>query len=93
MTNDNSLAPDPLVETVARGLAEAIRGRVDALKRADELASTIARVRALAESWRYKGEYGFGAWQEGHGPDLEGEIRHDLAVTLLAALDATEETP
>lgn len=44
------------------------------------------RVRMLAESWRYKGEFGWGAWQEGHGPDPEGQILDDAATKLLKAV-------
>jgi len=30
-------------------------------------------ISVLAESWRYKGEFGWGAWQEGEGPDETGQ--------------------
>ena len=41
---------------------------VAAERERDEALAALARVRALAEKWRYKGEFGWGAWQEGHGP-------------------------
>lgn len=36
------------------------------------LLAVVREVAALAEEWRYKGEFGWGAWQEGEGPDPEG---------------------
>jgi hypothetical protein len=47
-----------------------------------------ARVRALAEEWRYKGEFGWGPWQAGEGPDPEGQVLDQCASRLLALLDA-----
>lgn len=46
----------------------------------------LAAVRALAESWRYKGEFGWGPWQEGNGPDFEGQVLDDAACAILRAL-------
>jgi hypothetical protein len=43
-------------------------------------------VMALAEEWRYKGEFGWGAWQEGHGPDLEGTVLDSAAADIRAAI-------
>lgn len=34
---------------------------------------------ALADQWRYKGEFGWGPWQEGYGPNPEGSLLDDLA--------------
>ena len=53
----------------------------------DRLAAAAERVRALAEDWRYKGEFGWGAWQEGHGPDESGLALDDAACKILRALD------
>jgi hypothetical protein len=53
-------------------------------------AEQIAKVRALAEGWRYKGEFGWGAWQEGHGPDHEGWVLDQAASEIRAALDGAE---
>lgn len=47
----------------------------------------LDKVRALAEKWRYKGEFGWGAWQEGHGPDPEGAALDHAATELLRAID------
>jgi hypothetical protein len=55
----------------------------------DRLAAAEVRleaVKALAEKWRYKGEFGWGAWQEGHGPDEEGYILDQAAAEIRAAL-------
>ena len=52
----------------------------------DALRATVERVEALADEWRYKGEFGWGAWQEGHGPDFEGAVYDDAAARLRAAL-------
>jgi hypothetical protein len=41
---------------------------------------------ALAEEWRYKGEHGWGAWQEGHGPDPEGYALDGASADLRAAI-------
>lgn len=48
----------------------------------------LAAVAVLAEAWRYKGEFGWGAWQEGHGPDQEGAILDDASRALRAAVAA-----
>jgi hypothetical protein len=49
---------------------------------------------ALAEEWRYKGEHGWGAWQEGHGPDREGYILDGASADLRAAItEALEAKP
>ena len=56
--------------------------------RADAAEAKVAAVRALADEWRYKGEFGWGAWQEGHGPDFEGDVLDRAASRLRAALDS-----
>lgn len=48
----------------------------------------LARVEALAEEWRYKGEFGWGAWQEGQGPDPEGYVLDTCAGEIRAAVAA-----
>lgn len=77
---------------------DAIRARVDGARAAvvpaliiptEELARLLAAVdaiEALAEKWRYKGEFGWGAWQEGHGPDQEGYVLDQVAGELRTAL-------
>lgn len=52
------------------------------------LRAAVERVRAVAEAWRYKGEFGWGPWQAGEGPDHEGYILDQAAYRILAALDA-----
>jgi len=52
-----------------------------------EQEAKLARVRALAEDWRYKGEFGWGAWQEGHGPDPEGYVLDSAASDIRKALE------
>lgn len=50
--------------------------------------AALARVEALAEEWRYKGEFGWGAWQEGQGPDPEGYVLDTCSGELRAAIAA-----
>jgi hypothetical protein len=71
-----------LVAALVRVTAERDRAR-DLAARLEE---QLARVEALAEEWRYKGEFGWGAWQEGYGPDPEGMVHDDAATRLRAAL-------
>lgn len=59
----------------------------------DQALAAIDRVKALAESWRYKGEFGWGAWQEGHGPDQEGWVLDHAAGELRAALGPGPQEP
>jgi len=58
-----------------------------------EVARVTEGVRALAEDWRYKGEFGWGAWQEGHGPDQEGCVLDECSGRLRALLAPTEDQP
>lgn len=51
------------------------------------LALKLYRIRELAEGWRYKGEFGWGPWQEGHGPDPEGQVLDQVATKLLEILN------
>jgi hypothetical protein len=55
-----------------------------------EQKAKLERVEALAEKWRYKGEFGWGAWQEGHGPDPEGYVLDSVAGEIRAALTVTD---
>ena len=52
----------------------------------DALAAQVARVEALAEDWRYKGQFGWGPWQIGEGPDPEGYVMDHCASALRAVL-------
>jgi hypothetical protein len=58
---------------------------------APRLVAAVRAAYALAEELRYKGEFGWGPWQEGNGPDMEGQIRDGLAADLRAALDEALE--
>lgn len=54
------------------------------------LLAAIQAVDELIEEWRYKGEFGWGPWQMGEGPDFEGYILDNAAAEMrnkmLAAL-------
>lgn len=52
----------------------------------ERLRAMEGRVRMLAESWRYSGQFGWGPWQEGHGPDPEGQVLDNAAGELLKAV-------
>ena len=54
----------------------------------DALAAQVARVESLAEDWRYKGQFGWGPWQIGEGPDPEGYVMDHCASALRDALAA-----
>ena len=56
----------------------------------ERLRETVARVEALAEEWRYKGQFGWGPWQLGEGPDPEGYVMDYCASALRAALAGVE---
>lgn len=51
-----------------------------------KLVAALRAVEVLAEQWRYKGEFGWGAWQEGHGPSPEGSAYDDAAAAAAAAI-------
>lgn len=75
-----------------------LSGRTDELERrlaeagARILNNRMAAIWALAETWRYKGEFGWGAWQEGEGPDPEGYVLDRAAAALRAALTTPAPT-
>ena len=56
----------------------------------DALAAQVARVEALAEDWRYKGQFGWGPWQIGEGPDPEGYVMDHCAFALRDTLAGSE---
>ena len=56
----------------------------------DALAAQVARAESLAEEWRYKGQFGWGPWQIGEGPDPEGYVMDHCASALRAALAGSE---
>ena len=63
---------------------------LDLLTERDALAAQVARVEALAEDWRYKGQFGWGPWQIGEGPDPEGYVMDHCASALRAVLAGSE---
>lgn len=71
-------------------LSPAERDRRFLLATVRDQAAKLGRVAVLAEEWRYKGENGWGAWQEGEGPDPEGYLLDCAAGEVRAALTATE---
>ena len=50
--------------------------------------ATVEAVLGLADGWRYKGEHGWGPWQEGYGPDPEGYVLDQASADLRAAVAA-----
>ncbi|WP_461169315.1 hypothetical protein [Arthrobacter sp. Z1-15] len=67
---------------------EAVYAPADAelIAAAPKLLAALEAVLILAEQWRYKGEFGGGAWQEGHGPDPEGAALDDASAALRGAI-------
>ncbi|MBB3752685.1 hypothetical protein FHT44_005197 [Mycolicibacterium sp. BK634] len=66
-----------LFQASAPELWEVIEGQAKALR----------SIRELAEKWRYKGEFGWGPWQEGYGPDHEGYVLDCVSYELRQILD------
>jgi hypothetical protein len=68
----------------------ATRSAVGALRfaRSDvpHLLAAVDAALALAEQWRYKGEFDWGTWQAGEGPDFEGHVLNRAAAELRAAV-------
>lgn len=52
------------------------------------LVDALRGVLELAEEWKYKGEFGWGAWQEGYGPGPEGHILDSVAHELVDVITA-----
>jgi hypothetical protein len=50
------------------------------------LLAAVDAALALAEEWRYKGEFDWGTWQAGEGPDFEGHVLNRAAAELRAAV-------
>lgn len=66
---------------IVEGLADA-----ELIAAAPKLLAALEAVEKLAEEWRYKGEFGWGAWQEGHGPDPEGHVLDGAAGDIRKAI-------
>jgi hypothetical protein len=54
---------------------------------AERQTRALNAIRALIEDWRYKGEFGWGPWQSGEGPDAEGFYLDQAAGKIRAILD------
>ena len=76
-----------LADTCTTADADLIVAAVNALPDLLDAAEALERVRALAEDWRYKGEYGWGPWQAGEGPDPEGAALDWAASKIRRAID------
>lgn len=57
----------------------------------DKALAQLERVTALADQWTYKGEFGWGSWQEGEGPDFESQVLDTAATRLRDMLAADSE--
>lgn len=72
-------------------LVKAASLMVAAIKRFDRAAlarDAAAKERERAEEeWRYTGEFGWGPWQAGEGPDFEGQVLDSASSDLSKALD------
>jgi hypothetical protein len=66
----------------------AVVERFEAAAPAPESSAIVRAVLDLADSWRYKGEFGWGPWQTGEGPDIEGQILDDAALAIRRAVSA-----
>lgn len=86
----DSAAADSVMGRGHSRLAELVPELVDEIEQLQQWhsnqADKLERVLALAEKWRYKGEFGWGAWQEGHGPDETGWALDGAASEIRAAL-------
>jgi hypothetical protein len=85
--DEDSISPLDLYTSDAD--AALIVAAVNALPR---LTAALRAVEVLAEGWRYKGEFGWGPWQSGEGPDIEGQILDEVASKIRAVL-TSETTP
>jgi hypothetical protein len=69
-----------------------IRARADAVALVGwgtdlvRLLAAVDAALALAEQWRYKGEFDWGTWQAGEGPDFEGHVLNRAAAELRRAV-------
>lgn len=79
------------IEVRAKAYAEHGTPGLHAPQDRARLLAALHAVEALAEKWRYKGEFGWGAWQEGQGPDPEGYVLDCAAGELRAAIAAALE--
>ena len=69
----------------------ATRDRADLLVIVDAQQAKLDAVAALAEKWRYKGEFGWGPWQIGDGPDETGAAFDQASCDLRAMITGEGE--
>lgn len=77
---------DDAIAALSEARAEREAARTTAALLEADGARLRERIAELAEQWRYKGEFGWGPWQEGYGPDQEGIVLDHAAVDLRALL-------
>ena len=65
----------------------ALPALLDAAAERDALAAKVESVRALADEWTYKGEFGWDDGSHAYGPDCEGQALDYAAAKLRRALD------
>jgi hypothetical protein len=51
-----------------------------------DLLAALRAVEVLASQWTYKGEFGRGSWQEGHGPGPYEAALDDAAAAIRGAI-------
>ena len=86
--NCSSLLDSNYDQYMRAEIAEAEVERLTAER--DALAAQVARAESLAEEWRYKGQFGWGPWQIGEGPDPEGYVMDHCAFALRDTLAGSE---
>ena len=68
-------------------LAHMTEARNNARAEVKRLTAQVERVRALADEWTYKGEFGWDDGSHAYGPDCEGQALDYAAAKLRRALD------
>ena len=74
-------------DTLADRLAHMTEARDNARAEVERLTAQVERVRALADEWTYKGEFGWDDGSHAYGPDCEGQALDYAAAKLRRALD------
>lgn len=79
------------LDAIGRGAVVGILSAADEVLATKQLAErqgqALNQIRDLCEAWRYKGEFGWGPWQSGEGPDAEGFYLDLAAGKIRAILD------
>ena len=73
--------------TLLDRLAHMTEARNNARAEVKRLTAQVERVRALADEWTYKGEFGWDDGSHAYGPDCEGQALDYAAAKLRRALD------